>query len=266
MYYNTAMILNDKVPFQISNPLIEQKDFIVKIADSEDELQQAFRLRFNVFNLELSEGLDSSVSKGLDIDEFDDQFLHLVVICRESGKVIATYRVQNYTMAQGGHGFYSADRFDFKEFPSEIQEKSIETSRACVARPYRNSIVLGLLWKGLAALMLHNNIRYFFGCSSVQSTDKQDANGLVKLFDEMNVYHKKIRLQALKDFHCPYEDIIADISQVTLPPLFSIYLKFNCNICSDPCFDRDFKTITFLILLDVNKLPARIVEHFTGKK
>ncbi|MBE8182551.1 MAG: GNAT family N-acetyltransferase [Candidatus Portiera sp.] len=260
------MILNDKVPIKINNPLIEQEDFVVKVADSEEEIQQALRLRFKVFNLELSEGLDSSFSKGLDMDDFDDQFVHLVVIYCKTNKVIATYRVQNYTMAKNGNGFYSAERFDFSKFSMDIQKKSIETSRACVARPYRNSIVMGLLWKGLAALMLLNNVRYFFGCSSVQSTDQQDANGLVRLFNEMGVYHDKIRLKALEDFRCDYEESTADISQVTLPPLFSIYLKFKCTICSDPCFDRDFKTITFLILLDVNRLPSRVVEYFAGKK
>ena len=260
------MILNDQLPIKINNPLIEQKDFIVKVAESESEIQQALRLRFKVFNLELSEGLDSSFSKGLDIDDFDDQFLHLVVISRKSNKVIATYRVQNYAMAKSANGFYSAERFDFGKFPEDILEKAIETSRACVARAYRNSIVLGLLWKGLATLMLFNNIRYFFGCSSVQSTNPQEANGLVQLFKEMGVYHDSIHLPALEGFDCPYEESMADISQVTLPPLFSIYLKFKCSICSEPCFDRDFKTITFLILLDVKKLPPRVVEHFAGKK
>lgn len=260
------MILGEQKSLNIKNPLIDNKDFLVKIADTEEEVQQAFRLRFEVFNLEMGEGLDSSFTKGLDVDEFDQQFLHLVILDKKTDKVIATYRVQDYNLAQQAKGFYSAERFNFNDLPMDIQHQGIEASRACVARPYRNSIVFYILWKGLANLMKYNNIRYFFGCSSIMSTNSQDANGIVKLFKAMAVYHKNLKLKALEDFYCPYEDIPADISNVHIPPLFSIYLRFNCHVCSEPCFDRDFKTITFLILLDVDKLPQRIVEYFSNNQ
>jgi putative hemolysin len=46
-------------------------DFEVKIADQASEIEEAQRLRFQVFNLELNKGLQSSYARGLDIDEFD---------------------------------------------------------------------------------------------------------------------------------------------------------------------------------------------------
>jgi hypothetical protein len=42
-------------------------DFEVKIATDAREIEQAQRLRFNVFNLELHKGLASSYEHGLDI-------------------------------------------------------------------------------------------------------------------------------------------------------------------------------------------------------
>jgi len=46
-------------------------DFEVKIADQASEVEEAQRLRFQVFNLELNKGLQSSYARGLDIYEFD---------------------------------------------------------------------------------------------------------------------------------------------------------------------------------------------------
>ena len=247
---------------QTTKPIYENGDFITKIADTKEEIEQVYRLRFEVFNLELGEGLDSSYSSGVDKDELDEQFVHLVVIDKNINKVVASYRIQDYKMAQQGQGFYSAQRFDFSNFPIEIQQQSIEVSRACISRNCRSSRVFFLLWQGLAIVLANSKMRYFFGCSSVSSTNPQDANGLVKLFDTMAVNHADIHLKTRSEFYCKYEKQKIDISQVTLPQIFNIYLRFQCLVCSDPCFDEPFKTITFLILHDTHKLPTRTVDLF----
>jgi len=43
-------------------------------------------------------------------------------------------------------------------------EDSIELGRACIAKAYRNSQVLFLLWKGLALYIAFNRKRFLFGC------------------------------------------------------------------------------------------------------
>ena len=52
------------------------------MAHSADEVRAAQRLRFEVFNLELNEGLAESHFTGLDIDPFDAVCQHLVLIGR----------------------------------------------------------------------------------------------------------------------------------------------------------------------------------------
>ena len=60
-------------------------DFEVKIASGPAEVEQAQRLRFDVFNLELHKGLASSYERGLDVDEFDPYCEHLIVRELRSG-------------------------------------------------------------------------------------------------------------------------------------------------------------------------------------
>ena len=54
--------------------------FTVKIAEHYEELEKALRLRFEVFNTELNEGLEASYLTGMDRDFYDDYCDHLIVI------------------------------------------------------------------------------------------------------------------------------------------------------------------------------------------
>ena len=63
------------------------------------QLDEILRLRFEVFNLEMGEGLEESFATGLDRDAFDDVCHHLRVVDRRSRAVIGTYRLQTSTMA-----------------------------------------------------------------------------------------------------------------------------------------------------------------------
>ncbi len=71
----------------------------VRLAASEADRLAAFRLRFLVFNLELSEGLDTAHATGYDTDEFDAICDHLIVEHPGSGKVVGTYRLQTGAVA-----------------------------------------------------------------------------------------------------------------------------------------------------------------------
>ena len=46
--------------------------YSIRFAKTKEEILAALRLRFEVFNLELNEGLASSHATGLDEDEFDE--------------------------------------------------------------------------------------------------------------------------------------------------------------------------------------------------
>jgi putative hemolysin len=84
---------------------IREGRYLVRFAQTPKELEAALRLRFEVFNLELGEGLQSSFQTGLDRDEFDEACHHLIVLEMQKGEIIGTYRVQTGEMAAAAHGF-----------------------------------------------------------------------------------------------------------------------------------------------------------------
>ena len=63
-----------------STILCSTSTYDVKIADSLSEIEKALRLRYEVFNLELNEGLQSSYDSGFDSDVYDTFCDHLIVI------------------------------------------------------------------------------------------------------------------------------------------------------------------------------------------
>ena len=66
----------------------------VRLAQSTGEIRAAQELRFQVFNLELNEGLAASHQSGLDADPFDSVCDHLLVEHVPSGQMVGTYRLQ----------------------------------------------------------------------------------------------------------------------------------------------------------------------------
>src|SRR5882672_184863 len=64
--------------------------YVTRFAESLADLKAIQRLRFEVFNVELHEGLDASYVTGLDQDQFDLACHHLMVSEASSGQVVGT--------------------------------------------------------------------------------------------------------------------------------------------------------------------------------
>src|SRR5689334_18801122 len=152
-----------RVPGSISVP-----NYRVRLAQTADDVRRAQRLRFEVFNLELNEGLAESHFNGLDADTFDSVCDHLLIEESHTGEIVGTYRLQTGNVAAANHGYYSEREFDFNVY-EPLRSQVIELGRACVDKAHRNFSVLHLLWRGIATYALERNARFLVGCSSLTS-------------------------------------------------------------------------------------------------
>ncbi len=237
--------------------------YVVRFARTHAELDAATKLRFEVFNLELGEGLIASFQTGRDWDEFDEHCHHLLVLEADTDRVIGTYRMQTGEMAARGNGFYSAGEFDFLSLPSNVLNNAVELGRACIAQAHRNTAVLFLLWQGLAAYLLHNRKRYLFGCCSLTSQDAQEGWQAMELLKEQGQLHPQVLVPPRPGFECIADDKdMADAPAVRIPRLFRTYLRYGAKVCSLPALDRQFKTIDFLVLFDVTELDRELAKLF----
>src|SRR5262245_2913896 len=114
-----------------------------RLATSAGDIRAAQRLRFEVFNVELREGLEESWDTQLDADRFDEACDHLLVEHVATGAIVGTYRLQTGTMAAARQGYYSAQEFDFAPF-EHVRSEVVELGRACVHERHRKMNVLNL--------------------------------------------------------------------------------------------------------------------------
>lgn len=203
----------------------------------------------------------------MDQDKYDNHNAHLIVIDKKTTRIIATYRVQTYDMATKGVGFCGADRFNFSQFPLELQKNGLEVARACVLKEYRNTKVFFMLWKGLATVLYENKLRYFFGCSYAADYSKPwQIKGVIEKLRSMNVYHKNIYIKPLPEFRCEYDPNVLVERKVTLPSLLSLYLRFKCLVCSEPCMNWRFREIEFMLLYDARCVSDKYHRMFLDSR
>lgn len=226
----------------------------MRFAHSVDDLDAILRLRFQVFNVELGEGLETSHQTGRDQDAFDAVCHHLMIEDVNSDRVVGTYRMQTDEMASAHRGFYSAGEFDLASLPPDVLDRSVEVGRACVAREYRHRTALFLLWRGLAAYMRHNRKRHLFGCCSLTSQDPAVGLRALAQLEAGGHVHPDFRVSPLPGLECGEGEPLD--RQVTIPILFKTYLRYGAKVCGPPAIDRQFKTIDFLVTLDVEALDS----------
>lgn len=228
-------------------------DYAAYLAQDVAEVRAAQTLRYAVFNLELNEGLAESHTTGLDADPFDEVCDHLLVEHVATGAVVGTYRLQTGQTAAASRGYYSEQEFDFAPY-EPIRSELIELGRACVHQHHRNLVVLGLLWKGIADYARGHRGRYLCGCSSITSQDPAVGASAYTELCRRHLAPPPLRTHPTPAFDCPLDQLAEEPPKI--PKLLRAYLSVGAMICGPPALDRQFKTIDFLTLLDLETLPA----------
>lgn len=236
------------------------KSYAVRFAAGPDEVRQALKLRYEVFNLELQEGLAASHASGLDEDEFDAVCDHLIIIEEQSGSVVGTYRMQSGDMAARNIGYYSAREFDFAPF-EPLRSSLIELGRACVHRDHRSIIVVSMLWKEIVRYVLRNNARYMIGCSSLTSQDPSLGHAMYRKFAKDGALTEgAFFTRPWPRYALPSAEPLDPCPPP--PKLLRAYLGVGARICSEPAIDREFGTIDFLTILDCQNGSSIATDRF----
>jgi putative hemolysin len=239
--------------------------YAVKIAETLDEINSSLRLRFEVFNVEMSnQEVDEDTIK-LEFDEFDAKCRHLIVIELETGKTVGTYRLNCIETVGKVSGFYSFTEFSIEDLPTEVLAESVEIGRACIAREHRNTKVLFLLWKGLADFLKQNKKRYLFGCCSIFTTDAEIGSRVFKQLENKGFLHGSLRVVPRKEEISALEGVAQSEPEIELPNLFNMYLKIGAKICSKPMIDHKFGTIDYFVMFDLQTLNRKYRTMFFGE-
>lgn len=263
----------DLFPKEIIYPtvLADSERFLIKIAETEEEIQKTLKLRYEVFNIEQGKGLDSATVDGVDIDEFDEYCLHLIVMNKQTKNPIGTYRIHLGSIAAlNGMGFYSANEYDIEGL-DKIAHKTMEVGRSCVIAEFRTGAAVALLWGGIGELMMRAKLQYLLGCVSMEKHCPAAAWALYDYYKNNGVCSDTIVGTPKEKFAMSkpdYSEIQKYLEEPRktikefVPPLMKGYLKLGTKIAGEPLYDPDFHTIDFLILLDSYTIPERYSRHY----
>ena len=251
--------------FKVKVPMyFEARAYIVKTADSYDELIESFKLRYQVFNNEFK-GIDKL---GLDFDRFDSIFDHLIIYHKESQQVIGTYRL-NCTN-------HFANSYTGLEFDLQPLLRSngpyLELGRACIKKEFRKGSVITLLWRGIAEYMNLSATNVLFGCSSLKISNAREAALVFRFLEEQGLLSTEFDCQPTRKFQMKnleawinyFENGLKSYqieeAKDLIPSLLSSYLKLGAKVASLPAFDEEFNCIDLLTVLKKQDLSNSLAQ------
>lgn len=224
---------------------------------SRREIIKVQRLRYRIFSQEY--GASFNAPFGLDRDRFDKHCLHLVVRDNQSGEIVGYTRVLPGERLHRTGGFYSSGEFDLSML-RHLDGRVAEIGRTCIHPAHRGGAVITVLWARLAQYMLENDVRYLLGCASIALSEGYNVAAIQQRISQRHLSEPALRVQP----HLRLERLPgnADAESVKMPPLLKAYLRMGARVCGEPCWDPDFNCLDFFVLMAVDDLPARYVQHF----
>jgi putative hemolysin len=129
----------------------------------------------------------------------------------------------------------------------------LELGRTSIDRERRTPEVPMLLWRGIARYATEMGLRYLLGCSSLNSNDPAVGWQMVRQLENFRV--RELSTMPTTDCARPWELQDADAQPLPCQTDRSGFL-------APLAWDREFRTIDFLMLLDLKLLSAAARNRF----
>ncbi len=239
-----------------------QPTFRVALAQSQEDLRAAQRLRYEVFVEELGAGGDLVDHEArLEADAFDDICDHLLLMDDARGTLAGVYRLLQSHHAEAAGGFYSENEYDLSPLKTSGR-RLLELGRSCLAPAYRGGSAMYHLWQGLSDYVSRNGIDLLFGVASFHGTDTQSLAAPLSLLHHRHLAPPELRPQA-KGPEAVQMDLVPEAAidrraaMVQVPALIKAYLRLGGTVGAGAWVDRRFNTTDVCLVLDTGGMNAR---------
>ena len=269
--------------------LLEKNEMAVYCAAKHqlpDILPEIGRLRELTFR-----GVGEGTGHEVDIDHYDNHYLHLFLWNRKHQEVVGAYRIGQVDLIlreQGLHGIYSRSLFRYHADFLHKLGCSLEMGRSFVRPEYQKSLsALMLLWKGIGAYVAANprykvlygpvsisshysevSRQLMAGCLSVNNSDEV-LQSLVQpttpLKSGKGQFWSVDQLQGLGDAD-KLSTLVQQIEKDNkgIPVLLKQYLKLSGELAAfnvDPDFNN---ALDGLIIVDLTRVDDRTLGKYMG--
>lgn len=237
---------------------------------------------------------DEGTGKSIDLDKYDEHYLHLFVWQRVKKELVGAYRLgqtDKILAEQGSSGLYTTTLFRMKPGLLKKLNPALEMGRSFVSPHYQRSFApLLLLWKGIGHFVAqHPKYKILFGPVSISNDyETSSRNLMVKFLTVTNFLpdlakdvkpripfkaSKKEGWQPAKNSGAVID--IDDVSEMVsniepdakgVPILLKQYLKLGGKLLGFN-IDPDFAdALDGLILVDLTKTDEKILTRYMNKE
>lgn len=239
---------------------VENAQYILKTVNRISEFREVLKLRGQVYGEEYGAQMGTGpTSSAFDVDEYDFQCDHLVILEKSTQAVVGTYRM---LCSQFTNRFYSETEFNLDSFLATPEVK-LELGRACIHRDHRKGTVLSLLWRGLIRYAIHVKAEYLFGCSSVKGDRPEIARTVSSRLERKNHISTQWIIQPLAPYQIPHFSSLEEhVQGAVLPSLFRSYLSAGAKVYGEPAWDQAFHCFDYLTILKISDLAGAYEKRF----
>ena len=256
---------------------IDAGRFTGRLAESENDVAAAQRLRYRVFVEEMGANCsEEERAARREIDEFDPHFDHLILIDNEAASddpldsVVGVYRLMTGTMAREGIGFYGATEYDLSKLEAYPRE-TLELGRSCVGREHRGGSGMHLLWTGLGEYVAERGVEIMFGVASFHGADPEPLAMPLSYLHHEHLAPEDLRVRALPESFqkmdlLPRGQISKAEAMRGIPALIKAYLRLGGFVGEGAFVDHDFNTVDVCLLMDTSRMVDRYRSFYSREK
>jgi putative hemolysin len=256
---------------------VEAGRFTVRLAESEQDVAAAQRLRYRVFVEEMGAAATAEERAARrEWDEFDPHFDHLILIDNEAAsddpldRVCGVYRLMTGTMARRGVGFYGATEYDLTKLVHYPRE-TVEVGRSCVAADHRGGAGMHLLWTGLGRYVAERGVQIMFGVASFHGVDVAPLAEPLSYLHWRHLAPEDLRVRALparfQRMDLLPEDRVDKVAAMRrIPALIKAYLRLGGFVGEGAFVDHDFNTVDVCLLMDTTRMVERYRAFYSREK
>ena len=268
--------------------LVESGAFQVFCAEAfqiPSALREIGRLREVTFR-----AVGEGTGRSLDLDAFDDRYLHLFAWDGERQQIVGAYRIgqtDRIMATEGVEGLYTRTLFRYDERLMTRLSPALELGRSFVRAEYqKNYNALLLLWKGIGQFVVrHPEYRVLFGPVSISTRYSDSSHRLLMAFLQQNHLDRALAelVEAINPSAMdPAPPVLTAIPQSIdeanrlvsqmeadgkgVPVLLRQYLKLNARLLGFN-LDPDFgDALDALMMVDLTAVDAPILNRYFGRQ
>ncbi|MFN3260905.1 MAG: GNAT family N-acetyltransferase [Pikeienuella sp.] len=252
---------------------IDAGRFTLRLAESEEDVAAAQRLRYRVFVEEMG-ARPSEEDRALrrERDAFDRHFDHLLLIDNEAkpedplDRVAGVYRLLRGAVARKGCGFYGESEYDLTKIKNYPRE-TMELGRSCVGPEYRGGAAMHLLWTGLGQYVADHGVEIMFGVASFHGNDPAKLAVPLSWLHWNHLAPEDLRVRTREEFFVPMDVIPPEkLSRAEamrqIPPLIKAYIRLGGFVGDGAFIDHAFNTVDVCLLMDTTRMVNRYRDFY----